>query len=228
MEYIVLILILFLFFNTILKLSFWKWWQVTILSAVAGAFILLSSAYAATQSKTEWAAWILNPQMMQNVAVLVTAEGVMIFAFAFMRLREALGTKVKRYVMLPLQIYPGLLFFPALFFILMQLFFALPGVPFDTVAWGLGIAVFVLLPLLAFGMTKMIPEEDLRLEMQFIVNLFACVIGLITTVNGNMVYAAVKQPFNLKAFLLAAGLFALLFVGGYLLQRYGKYKKIHD
>lgn len=219
---IILVLILFILLNTILKLSFWRWWQAAFFSAMAGIFVLAVVPYAAGQSKTELAAWLQNPVVMQNVAVLITMESVIIFAFAFMQLRRVLGTRVKKKIQLPLKFYPGLLLFPVLFYLLAQLFFALPGTDFDTVAYVLAGSIFTLLPLLSWGLSKLIPEKDLRLEIQFIVNLFVCIIGLITTVNGETAYAAVSQPLNPKALLLACAGFSALFVAGYLINKFKK------
>lgn len=191
MEYIISVLILFILLNVLLKLSFWRWWQVALFSALLGLFVLLVTTYAAEQSKAEITAWLSTPAIMQNVAVLITLETVIFVSFAFMRLRQALGTKVKKYLMIPLNIYPGLLLLPVLYFVLAQLFYALPGVSFNTISYGLAIAVFIFFPLLSWGFTKLLPEEDLRLEILFIVNLIVCMIGLITTVNGETAYAPV-------------------------------------
>jgi hypothetical protein len=106
---------------------------------------------------------------------------------------------------------------------LAQLFYALPGVSFNTISYGLAIAVFIFFPLLSWGFTKLLPEEDLRLEILFIVNLIVCMIGLITTVNGETAYAPVEQAFNIKAILFAVALFLVLFIIGFL---WNKYKKI--
>lgn len=125
--------------------------------------------------------------------------------------------------MIPLNIYPGLLLLPVLYFVLAQLFYALPGVSFNTISYGLAIAVFIFFPLLSWGFTKLLPEEDLRLEILFIVNLIVCMIGLITTVNGETAYAPVEQAFNIKAILFAVALFLVLFIIGFL---WNKYKKI--
>ncbi len=223
MEYIIAVLILFILLNILLKLSFWRWWQVALFSALLGLFVLVVTPYAAEQSKAEITAWLSTPAIMQNVAVLITLETVIFVGFAFMRLRQALGTKVKKYLMLPLNIYPGLLLLPVLYFVLAQLFYALPGVSFNTISYGLAIAVFILFPLLSWGFTKLLPEEDLRLEILFIVNLIVCMIGLITTVNGETAYAPVEQAFNIKAILFAVALFLVLFIIGFL---WNKYKKI--
>ncbi len=224
MEYIIAVLILFILINAMLKLSFWRWWQVALFSAILGAFVLVVTLYAAEQSKSEITAWLSTPAIMQNVAILITLETIVFFGFAFMRLRQALGTKVKKYLILPLTVYPGLLLLPVLYFVLAQLFYALPGVSFSTVAYVMALSVFILFPLLSWGFTKLLPEEELRLEILFIVNLIVCMIGLITTVNGETAYASVEQVFNIKTILFAVALFLVLFIIGYFGDKYRKIK----
>lgn len=224
MEYIVSVLILFILLNTTLKISFWHWWQVLLFSAISGLFVLAITSYAAEQSKSEITAWLNNPKEMQNVAVLITIESVMIFEYVFLKLRQSLGTKVRKYLMSILTIYPSLLLFPILYFVLAQLFFFLPGVSFSTIAYVLAIGVFIFLPLFSWGFTKLLPEEELRLEVMFIVNLFVCIIGLITTVNGETTYAPIEQPFNIKAILVAVLLFLLLFIIGFIWKKHKKVK----
>lgn len=224
MPYIVPILILFILLNTLLKLSFWKGWQVAVLAGGVAVFILLAAPFASEQSKTLLEARMLRPEIMQNVAVLVTAESVVFFAFTFMELREATGgRKMKPYVSLPLKAYPGLLQFPALFYLLCRLYFALPGVSFRLVARMLAGATFLLLPLLSRLAGRLLREEAYRLEMQFVVSLFVCVIGLVTTVHADTAYTAVGQEFSWGALLCALGLFLLFAAAGYLLRKFKKY-----
>ncbi len=54
----------------------------------------------------------------------------------------------------------------------------------------------------------------MRLETHFLVSLFVCIIGLLTTVNGNVTYPAVDEPTNWRALGFAFGLFLVLFVLG--------------
>ena len=224
MDYIIPVLILFILLNSILKVSFRPLWQVAIYALVAGAFVLFIVPFAARQSKTEIVGWLNTPQVMQNVAVLITLETVVFFAFAFMRLRRSPKVSMKRYLWLPLEYYPGLLLFPTLLYMLTQLYFTLPGTDFEMVAYMLAGGVFIFLMLSVWGLQKLLPDESLRLEFLFVVNLFVCIIGLITTVNGEVTYAAVEQPINVKALLLAFSIFIMLFGCGYFINKYKKRK----
>ena len=214
MEYIILILIIFIFINTILKLSYWKWWQRVIFGIACGAFVLLAYPYATTQSKTQLLDYLNNTQIMQDMAVLVTLESVIYITFCFSAMRQLYGRSIKRWVK-PLYWYPGILVFPALFYVLTQMMFSLPGVDFSLIAYALAGGIFILFPLLGAGIKWLLPEKELRLEVQFLVCLFVTIVGLISTENGHTVYTAVNEPLDMKVLLPAIGIFILFFIIGY-------------
>ncbi len=214
MEYILLILILFIFINTILKLSYWRWWQRVIFGFICGAFILYAYPYATLQSKTQLAGYLNNRKIMQDMAVLITVESAIYITFCFLAMRQLYGRKVKRWVK-PLYWYPGMLVFPALFYLLTNTIFSFSGTDFATIAYVLAGSVFLLFPLLSACLRWLLPEKELRLEVQFLISLFVTIIGLISTVNGNTVYSAVSEPLDVKALLMAVGIFLLFFIAGY-------------
>ena len=214
MELIIQILMLFIVINCILKLSFWKWWQAVTFSAVCAIFVLWAEQYAILQSKTQINDYLMNREALQDAAVLVTIESAICFAFCFAALRNLFGRKVKRWL-LPLYWYPSLLLLPVLFYILTQSIFSLSGVNFDTVSYVMAGTVFIILPLAAYGIKYMFPEKELRLEVHFLVSLFVAILGLLTTVNGNVTYAVAEEPVNFKALGLSLALFAIAFLIGY-------------
>lgn len=214
MELIIQILMLFIIINCIIKLSFWKPWQAAVFSLIGAVFVIWGCQYAIMQSKTQLADYLKNTKIMQDSAVLITIESAICFAFCFAALRNMFGKKIKRWVQ-PLYWYPSLLLFPVLFYILTQIIFAMPGTDFTTISYLLAAGVFIGLPALSYLVRYLYPEKELRLEVYFLVSLFVCIIGLITTVNGNVTYAAVKEPLNVKALLLSLGLFAGAFLIGY-------------
>lgn len=214
MEYIILILIIFIFINTVLKLSYWKWWQRVIFGAACGAFVLIVYPYATTQSKTQLSDYLNNTQIMQDMAVLITLESAIYLTFCFSAMRQLYGRRIKRWVK-PLYWYPGILVFPALFYVLTQMMFSFHGVDFSLIAYSLAGCVFVLFPLLSAGIKWLLPEKELRLEVQFLVCLFVTIIGLISTENGHTVYSAVNETLDVKALLSAVVISVLFFAIGY-------------
>ena len=214
MELIIQILMVFIIINCILKLSFRSLWQSILFGAICAVFIIWAKEYAIMQSKTQIADYLKNRTALQNTAVLVTAESAICFAFCFAALKNMFGKRVKRWLM-PLYWYPSLLIFPVLFYILTQTIFSLSGTDFDTIAYAIAGITFVVIPIAAYGIRLLIPEDELRLEVHFLVSLFVCILGLLTTVNGDVTYAAVKEPVNFKALGLSLGLFVVTFVIGY-------------
>ena len=218
MELIIQILMLFILINCILKLSFWKPWQTVIFGIVCALFIIWTCQFAILQSKTQLSDYLRNTRVMQDSAVLITIESAIYFAFCFAALREMFGKKTKKWVQ-PLYWYPGLLIFPVLFYLLTQIIFAMPGTDFNTISYLLGGGVLIGLPALSYLVKYLYPEKELRLEVHFLVSLFVCTIGLITTVNGNVTYAAVEEPLNIKALLLSLLLFVVTFSAGFIWNR---------
>lgn len=219
MEIIIQILILFIIINSILKLSFWKWWQTVIFGLICAIFVIWVQQYAVVQSKTQLYDYLLNRQALQDMAVLITVESAICFAFCFAALMNKFGKKKKRWVGL-LYWYPSLLLFPVLFYVLTQAIFNLSGTNFNTIAYVIAGSTLFVVPAAAYGMQLLLPEKELRLEVHFLVSLFVAILGLLTTVNGNVTYTAVKEPLNIKAILYSVILFVTFFVVGYLWNKY--------
>ncbi len=213
MELVIQILMLFIFINAVVKLSFWKWWQTTLFGLVCAGFVVFAHQYAILQSKTQLADYLNNKSAMQDIAVLITMESVLCFAFGFTAL---LGTENKRWKWVGriLYWYPSLLLFPVLFYLLTQFIYALPGTDFTTISYLMAAGVLIGIPLASEGIKYLCPEKEFRLEIFFLVSLFVCIIGLITTVNGNVTYAVAKEPLNFKAILVSGGLFLIMFLIG--------------
>jgi hypothetical protein len=206
---------LFIVVNSIIKLSFWKLWQATVFGLICGIFIIVACRYAILQSKTQLADYLRNIKVMQDIAVLVTVDSAVCFAFCFTASKELFGEKVKRWVLLLCWWYPGLLLFPALFCILTQMIFTFSGTDFKFISYILASTFFVVLPALSRFIRYLYPEKELQLEVHFLVSFFVCVIGLITTVNGNVTYKAISEPLHVEALLLFLVLFVILFLTGF-------------
>ena len=218
MELIIRILMLLILINCVLRLSFWKPWQAALFGLICAAFIIWMCQFAILQSKTQLADYLKNTRVMQDAAVLITIESALCFAFCFATLREMFGKKKKRLVKL-LYWYPSLLVFPVLFYALTQIVFAMPGTDFSTISYVLAGVVFVGLPVLSYLARFPYPEKELRLEVYFLATLFVCIIGLITTVNGNVTYTTVDEPLNIKALLLSFAFFVSAFLIGFCWDR---------
>lgn len=233
MEIIISILVLFIVVNCILKLSFWRGWQAAVFGLVCGVYVAATYPYAILQSKTQLADYLENTVALKNMAVIVTLESVVCFAYCIAVLQ---GARRQQWWMRLLKWYPSLLLFPVLFYLQTELIFGFPGADFTTISYVFAGAVVVLVPLLRLFFLRLLPEGEMRLEIHFLASLFVCIIGLLTTVNGDVTYAAVREPMNWKALGFAFGLFLALFLAGVgwgrikwpLLQRMSAKRRSHS
>ena len=190
MEQIIYVLLLFIFLNCVMKLSLWQWWQRIIYSLVLGGFAYWSMDYAMLQSKTHIADYLQNTAVLQNMAIIVTIESVFCLAFTLTYLQNDDHTIRNKWWAKVLFWYPGLLMFP------------------------------LVLPLIAEGFRFLLPERDHRVEVHLLLSLFICILGLIATENGKIVYAVKEHPVDWLTLAFTLGGFALLFGLGWLLSRY--------
>lgn len=211
MELIISILILFVVVNCLLKLTFWKGWQAAFFGLLCGVFIVATYPYAILQSKTQLADYLQNTAALKNMAVIVTLESTVCFAYCISVLQ---GAERQKWWMKRLKWYPGLLIFPVLFYLQTELVFTFPGTDFSTISFLFAGVVLVLFPLLRRFFRSLLPQGGMRLEIHFLVSLFVCIIGLLTTVNGHVTYQAVREPLNGEALAYAFGLFLVLFLAG--------------
>ncbi|MDR0938346.1 MAG: hypothetical protein LBN29_03165 [Mediterranea sp.] len=205
---------MFVWINSLLKLSFWKLWQVCLFAALCAAFVVITCPWVTGLSKTQLAGWLATPAVMRDVAVWITLETTLCVAFCFAELRADGLLKRATWRMALARAYPGLLIFPVLLYSQARLIFAMPGTGFATLSYSLAAVVLVGLPLLSRLPAWIAPEKEFRLELHFLVSLFVCGIGLIATASGSVTYQPVHEPVNIRAIALSAALFAAFFVAG--------------
>lgn len=156
------------------------------ISAVAALFTFLCQEIAITQSKTQIADWLADPTLMLDTSVLLTVDVMLQIMFCFLMMRRVSGEKLSR----PFQVaffvtyrFPGLLIFPVLFSLLVEMIFAMPGVDFTTVTWITAGGVLVAMPVLAWLLKWLLPEPESRLELMFLVSILTAALGIVATVN---------------------------------------------
>ncbi len=133
---------------------------------------------------------------MLDTSVLLTVDVMLQIAFCFLMMRRVSGEKLSR----PLQVaffvtywFPGLLIFPVLFSLLVEMIFAMPGVDFSTVTWITAGSVLVAMPALAWLLKWLLPEPESRLELMFLVSILTAALGIVATVNGRTASAGTTQ-----------------------------------
>lgn len=211
MDTVIWILVLLTAFNFLLKQTFWPLRAVCGSAVVAAGFVVAMWPLAIEQSRTQIADWLSSPVWMLDTAVILTVEVALQMAFCLLSVHVANFSPVKRKMKLAWQLlyyFPGVLILAVLFFGLTQLIFALPGVSFQQVAWGFGGFVLVAVPIGRWLMKKMVPEEDLRLELLFLTNALVAVLGIVATVNGRTAVESVATV-NWWAFGGCIGIFVI-------------------
>lgn len=187
MEIIVMLIMLMVGFIFIVKLTYLPLYGRAIVAAVAGIFIIATWETATGQSKTQISDWLAQPQLMLDTSVLLTVDLLFQILFASLMAKKISGDHINTTGKILLEItrwFPGIMIFPILFFLYVQMIFMLPGTDFATVAWILAACVLVGGPLLSYGFQWLLPEKDLRLETLFILSLITAALGIIATVNG--------------------------------------------
>lgn len=227
METVVLIIFCMVGLNFMLRLTFHGWAGRTVLCLVAAVFVLFTTGLATTQSKTQIADWLSQPELMLDASVWLTIDVAFQISFCVITarrltgqtgIRERLAGKVCMW-------FPGLLIFPVLFALQTALIFSLPGADFSLIGRCLAVGVVLAVPLLAAGCKYMLPESDIRLELMFMLNLLIAALGVVATVNGRTAAAGTNE-IGWAAF---AGVVCLLLVGfaaGFLLRKYHLTKQI--
>lgn len=188
MKTIVLILMLAVAFNFMLKETFRKLKSVVVVAAAAGLFVALMWPYAIEQNTSQVDAWLSNPELMLDTSVVLTLEVLLQMAFCILYVRLHTTGLVSRKVMWAYRVlrwFPGIMIFMVMYSMLVQAIFMLPGADFASVAYVLAAIVFVLIPAGSFILRKLLPEEDIRIELLFMSNIAVALMAVIGTVNGS-------------------------------------------
>ncbi len=196
METVLLVMMILVCFNYILKQTYRKPYSVACSAAVCALFVGLMWPYAIEQSKSQIADWLSDSALMLDVAVILTPEVAVQMAFCVLSAHIGASGKVKPRTIWTYRIlrwFPGVLIFPVLFSLLVSVIFSMPGTSFSLTAWSLAGAVFVAVPLGAWGLKWLLPEKDLRLELLFLSNALIAVLGVIATVNGRTAVAGISE-----------------------------------
>lgn len=212
METVVLVMMMLVCFNYMLKQTYRKPYAVVFSAVVCALFTGSMWRYAIEQSKSQISVWLSDSALMLDAAVVLTLEVAVQMTFCVLAAHIQTSGKVKLRTIRAYRIlrwFPGVLIFPVLFSLLASVIFALPGVPFPTAAWSLAGAVLVVLVGGTYGMKRLLPEKEIRLELLFLSNALIAVLGVIATVNGRTAVAGISEV----EWPALAGICALLVLG---------------
>ena len=187
METVILVLMLVVIFMTWLKLTFLKMWQIIVVAVICSLFIGFSWPYAIQQSRNEISEWLGNQRLMLDTSVLLTIEVFWQMAYCMLSGKLLYGETVSRrtiWIYRILRFFPGLLIFPVLFYLQIQVMYQISGVDFAIVSWSLALIVFVAVIGGSYLLKWFLPQKSLRLEVLFLSSSLVLILGIVTTVNG--------------------------------------------
>lgn len=194
METVVLVIMALVCFNYVLKQTCRKPCAVGLSAAVCALFVGLMWPAAIEQSKSQIAAWLSDASLMLDTATVLTVDVALHMTFCVVAAQIQTSGRIRPLVLRVYRLlrwYPGVLIFPVLFSLLTYSIFSLPGVPFPLVSWGLGGVVLLSVALGSWGVKRLLPEREIRLELLFLSNALVGVLGVVATVNGRTAVAGV-------------------------------------
>lgn len=191
METIILVLMVLVLLNTWIKLTFLKRWQMWAMALACACFVGGSYGMAIQQSRNEIRSWLADQPLMLDVSVVLTLEVFWQIAYCMLSARMLYGEPMRRRTICiyrVLRFFPGVLIFPVLYYMLIQVIYALPGYGFGSIAWTFAIAVGLALPMGAWVLHRSLPEKSLRLEVLFLLSSLTLILGIVATVNGTTTF----------------------------------------
>lgn len=229
METVVLISIGIVCFNYLLKQTYRKWWAVAVSAICLSVFTGLMWRFAIEQSKTQIADWLSDQSLMLDIAVILSIDVILQIAFCTIAAKVLSGEPLKDWQIRTYKIlrwFPGILVYPVIFCLLVMLVFALPGVSFQLISWGFGVALLVFIPLLSYLIRCLIPEKDLRIELLVLTNMLLAMLGIIATVNGHTAVDG-QSEVRLLSLLGCLALLAVFGAAGFFIYRIRVKNKIN-
>ncbi|MDR1755481.1 MAG: hypothetical protein LBR65_00765 [Culturomica sp.] len=181
MEYIFYTLLLFIALCFLLKVSFYPRWGILLVASAYSLFTLAIGEWATEQSKSIVSTYLNARSVVQNIAILILLEAIVLIAFCFDSTRENKqpATLFQRGVFL----YPGLLFTWVIAFSVIHTFWNLTGINFRVITCSSAVIVFLTIAGGANLARSLIKKQVLRLELLFICCFCILIFNIIFTGN---------------------------------------------
>ena len=188
MEILIFILMMLVVLNCAMKTSLWTLGPRLAFALLLGAFAYWSIDYAVMQSKTQIDNWLHREDMLQDMAIIVTLESAIGVMYCFSCFTDDVKRPRRRFIRLLLHAYPSLLVFPVVFYGLTKLLFLQAGMDFSSTSLIYAIAVMAVSLLCAALARWLLPPKDLRIEAHLWLTVMVCVLSLLLTQNGEIIY----------------------------------------
>ena len=188
MEILVFILMMLVVLNCGMKTSLWTFLPRLAFALLLGGFSYWSIDYAEMQSKTQIDNWLHREDVLQSIAIIVTLESAIGLMYCFSCLNDDGKRPRRRFIRLLLHAYPSLLVFPVVFYGLTKLLFLQAGMDFSTTSLIYAIAVMAVSLLCAALARWLLSPKDFRIEAHLWLTVMVCVLSLLLTQNGEIIY----------------------------------------
>ena len=216
MEILIFILMMLVVLNCAMKTSLWTFWPRLAFALLLGAFTYWSIDYAMVQSKTQINNWLHREDVLQGMAIIVTLESAIGVMYCFSSLNDE-GKKPRgRFIRLLLHAYPSLLVFPVVFYGLTKLLFLQVGMDFSTTSLFYAIAVIAVSLLCAALARWLLPPKDLRIEAHLWLTVMVCVLSLLLTQNGEIIYRSNVKTIDWTSVVLTLTAAAIVMTVGFI------------
>lgn len=212
MEIVISIIMILVGFSVLLKLTYLPIGGRIAIGLILALFVGFSWNFAANQSKTQIAGWIGNPELMLDMAVILTVDVFLQNTFCITSSGLVFGERLSRstaIIYAVCQWIPSILIFPVLLALLVEVIFSFPGFDFTTIAWILASIISIICIALPYLIKIILPEKDLRLELIFMLNALIALLGIVATVNGRTAVTGTNSV-DIKTL---AGVISLFIVG---------------
>lgn len=163
METLFTLITLLLVLSFVFKGTFLPHWGRVSACVLLALFVRLAIPWLASQPAAAVNSWFTAPDKLLDAAVCIVLEVALMWAFCFSR-------PAGRFRLL--RGYPGLPAFPAVCQAWSLVLFSRPGIDFTRFAWTASFATLAVALGASWMLRKLLPEEEVRLEGLFLINLF--------------------------------------------------------
>ena len=183
MEYIISLLLLFVSGSFLLKASFYPLWGKVAVAIASALFVGLVTPWITELPSTWMPRFLTSRPLLLNLSVCITVEAAVMIGFCFSRIppsfrKDALSVRIGKALLL---CYPGLLMGGVWCFLISKILYVVPGMDFRTLPWMASGVVLLAVGGGAETVKRLFPEQSLRLELLFLVNLFIIILNIIVT-----------------------------------------------
>ena len=216
MEMLVFILMMLVVLNCGMKTSLWTFLPRLAFALLLGGFSYWSIDYAEMQSKTQIDNWLHREDVLQGIAIIVTLESAIGLMYCFSCLNDDGKRPRRRFIRLLLHAYPSLLIFPVVFYGLTKLLFLHVGMDFSTTSLIYAIAVIAVSLSCATLARWLLPPKDLRIEAHLWLTVMVCVLSLLLTQNGEIIYRSNVKTVDWTSMVLTLTAAAIVMTVGFI------------